>query len=474
MTQPQTGQRMPVQPAPASTPAQPPGSTAGQVPTGGAPASRGAVAIAADRLRSAATTEPGRLRIMGAVLAALVVVFGTVTAFEITDRAEAADDVVSRSQPLSADAASVYRSLADADTAASSGFLAGSGAEPAGVRERYEKDIAVASRLLIKAATHTDGTSESGRQIATLNEQLPLYTGRVETARAYNRQGLPLGGAYLRFANEQMSKVLLPAAQKLYDAESARLDRDDEDARFWPVLSVSLGLLALGALAWTQHRLYRRTNRVFNQGLLAATAAATVVLLWLAVGHSVARAQLNEAREHGQRSLKVLNDARINSLKARANENLTLVARGAVLTDDGKRDKYESEYGAGMVKLNDGLSRAKSLADDSEGRDPVEAATTSVAQWQDRHRAASTTDKSGDYDGALAKVIGAKDSTGESFDRVDAALAKALAHEQDEFTSAARDGRDALSGLPLGAAALGALGAAGAVIGINRRLSEYR
>ena len=64
--------------------------------------------------------------------------FGAVTAWQISDRAAAADDVVSHSQPLSADAADIYRSLADADTAAASGFLAG-GQEPARVRERYER-----------------------------------------------------------------------------------------------------------------------------------------------------------------------------------------------------------------------------------------------------------------------------------------------------------------------------------------------
>ena len=46
----------------------------------------------------------------------LVVVFGAVTAWQVADRAAAADDVVDRSQPLTADAASIYRSLADADT----------------------------------------------------------------------------------------------------------------------------------------------------------------------------------------------------------------------------------------------------------------------------------------------------------------------------------------------------------------------
>ncbi|MGW7366373.1 hypothetical protein ACWGI8_23780 [Streptomyces sp. NPDC054841] len=436
-------------------------------------ARRSAWAETTARLRAAATTEPGRLRIIGAVLAVLVVAFGAVTAFEIADRASAADDVVSHSQPLSADAASIYRSLADADTAAASGFLTGA-QEPAAVRERYRKDIASASRLLVKAAANTDSSSESGRWIATLNEQLPRYTGLVERARANNRQGLPLGGAYLRYANQQMTTELLPAAQKLYDAETARLEDDDGAARLWPFLSLAIGVVALGGLFWAQRRNYHRTNRVFNHGLLAATAASTVVLLWLGVGHTVARAELNNARAHGQESLKVLNDARINSLKARANENLTLVARGAVLTADGKSDKYETDYTAGMSRLRTSLGRAEGLADDGEGRTPVEDAVSAVSEWKTRHKSASDTDKAGDYEGALAKVIGSKDSTGQSFDRVDAALEKALAHEQAEFTQSAEDGRGALTGLPVGAAVLAVLGALGAVLGIGRRLSEYR
>nr|WP_208827999.1 hypothetical protein [Streptomyces ficellus] len=440
---------------------------------GGPPAGRGAWAEGAARLRGAATTEPGRLRILGAVLAALVVAFGAVTAFEVSDRAAAADDVVSRSQPLSADAADIYRSLADADTAAAGGFLAGA-QEPAGVRERYEEDITTASRLLVKAASHTDASSASARDIGRLNEHLPRYTGLVERARAANRQGLPLGGAYLRYANQQMSTRLLPAAERLYEAETARLGQDDRDARTWPFLSLGTGIVALAALLWAQRRSYLRTHRVFNQGLLAATAASTVVLLWLAAGHAVARAGLDEATAHGQNSLKVLNEARINSLKARANENLTLVARGAVLTADGKSDKYETDYGTGMGRLTAALDRAAALADDSAGRTPVTEASARVSEWKDRHQNARETDNAGNYEGALARVIGPDGSTGESFDDVDAALERARDHEQGEFTRAAEDGRAALTGLPAGAAALAVVGAAGAVMGVNRRLSEYR
>lgn len=454
---PQT-QRAPEQaPAPAGLPAQRPGSWA--------PQSR--------RLRAVATTEPGRLQIIGAVLALLVVAFGAVTALEISHRASAADDVVGRSQPLSADAASIYRSLADADTMAAGGFLAGA-QEPKAVQEQYRKDIEEAARLLVKASANTDSSTSSWQEITTLNELLPVYTGLIERARANNRQGLPLGGAYLRYANQKMTNELLPAAERLYAAETGRLDRDSADARRWPFLSLAAGLMVLGALVWMQRRNYRRTNRVFNHGLLVATAAASVVLLWLAVGHTVARTELRSAMTQGQESLDVLNNARINSLKARANENLTLVARGAVLTADGSADQYETDYTTGMQALQEHLKKAERLADDKSGSAPVARAARSVTEWQDRHRKARATDDQGDYDGALKQIIGAKDSTGQSFQQVDTALRTALAHEQGEFTAAAEDGRGALRGLPTGAAALAVLGAVAAILGVNRRLSEYR
>ncbi|WKX74214.1 hypothetical protein [Streptomyces sp. XD-27] len=440
-------------------------------------------------MRAAAVTEPGRLRIIGAVLAGLVLLFGAATAWQVSDRQASADAVVERSQPLSADAARIYRSLADADTTAASGFLAG-GQEPRAVRERYEADIAEASQRLAEAAANTEGSAAARRQIAALNEKLPVYTGLIEAARANNRQGLPLGGAYLRYANDTMTRSLLPAARALYETESARLGEDYEDAKAWPWVALATGVLALGALGWAQRRNYLRTNRVFNHGLLGASAACTVVLLWLVVGHGVAAIQLSDSDEHGARSLRVLNEAQISALQARGDENLTLVARGAVTAGkNGDKDAYEVSYTEQMKRLvggngSDGgsgaadraslLGRADALADDSEGSTPVARALENVREWQSRHAVARAADDKGDYEDALQKVIGGKDSTGEAFDKVDKALTRALAHEQREFRQAADDGRGAFTGLAVGAGILAVLGAAAALLGIGRRLSEYR
>ncbi|AJE85597.1 MULTISPECIES: hypothetical protein [Streptomyces] len=487
MTHPPNGSAAPPVPAPPAmpavppqqAPAGPPGAAPGTPPPG--PGRRTAWAEGVERLRAAATTEPGRLRIIGAVLALLVVVFGAVTAWETSARSAAADDVLHRSQRLSSDAADIYRSLADANTAASSGFLAG-GQEPAAVRERYDRDIERASEKLARAASSSGADSGSADAIAELNQLLPQYTGLIERARANNREGLPLGGAYLRYANDRMQREMLPAAEKLYTSENERLRGDYDDATPYPWLSLALGVLALGALGWAQHRNYRHTNRVFNHGLLAATAAATVAVLWLAVGHSVARSGLDDSYDGGVRSLKVLNDARIAALKARGNENLTLVSRGAetVTVKDRSQDKFDFDYQKQIKSLGGAesglLGEAARLADDKDGDEPVAKAVDGLRAWTERHTLARERDDTGDYEGALEKVIGAddKDPTGESFDQVDRALGEAVAHEQRQFTGAAEDGRGAMTGLTVGIALLAVLGAAAAVLGIGRRLSEYR
>ncbi|MFF4789166.1 hypothetical protein ACFY2M_05210 [Streptomyces sp. NPDC001276] len=482
MTQPPTSRSAPPGPGLPTLPAVPPQSSApAPAARPPAPPRRTAFAEGAERLRAAATTEPGRLRIIGAVLALLVLAFGAVTALQATDRASAADDVLHRSQPLSSDAADIYRSLADANTMATSGYLAGL-QETTATRERYEADVRTAAAKLVTAAANSAPGSPSAATITKLNELLPRYKGLVESARANNRQGFPVGGAYLRAANDTMQDEMLPAAEDLYQKENQRLRSDYGDATPYPWAAIALGVVALAALAWAQRRNYQRTNRVLNHGLVAATAATTVVLLWLVIGHSVARAGLNGSYTHGVRSLNVLHDARIASLKARSDENLTLVSRGAetkTLKDGTVMDAYDWAYDQELGTLARTLSRAGALAEDPGGRKPVDTANESMKVWKQRHELARQANDSGDYQKARDRVIGttAKDrteSTGECFDNVDASLASALTHETGRFRQAAQDGRAAMTGLPAGSAVLAVFAAAGAVLGIGRRLSEYR
>lgn len=430
------------------------------------------------RLRHGVSTPPGRLRVAGAVLCTLVVLFGAVAAWQVNERAQAADRLVSHSGPLSHDAAEIYRSLADADTTAAAGFLLGD-QEPRALRERYEADLAKASELLVQSAARTSGSSETQRTIADLTRELARYSGLVEIARTNNRQGLPLGGAYLRYASTLMQDTVLRDAQRLVDAEERRLGADYDAAESFPWAAAGLAVAGLGALGWYQVVLFRRTNRVFNLGLAGATAALLASSLWLVVGASGAASSLSDSRTRGAEPLSALNQARFDALQAHAAENLNLVARGS-------GDAYTKRWDAEVLSLTrpapDGDAPRGSLLQAVERAPGSVAAQLTLAQerfkvWQERHAGAADLErKEGDYDGALAATITAEgtNTADRAFTEMDDVLAAAAAAERREFDNAARDVDGELRLLALGVLLLTVPAAFGVLRGINRRLAEYR
>ncbi|MFD7645261.1 hypothetical protein ACFV4P_31925 [Kitasatospora sp. NPDC059795] len=425
------------------------------------------------RLRLAAATPPGRLRAAGAVLAALVLLFGTVAVWQSAHRSRAAGQVVSVGGPLSQDAAEIYRRLADADATAAAGFLL-AGDEPAEVRARYQDDLATAARLLAEAAGRSGDSAESQSALAELNRQLPRYAGLVETARAVDRQGLPLGGAYLRYASDLMQGTVLPQAQRLADAESAGLDADYRTAGAVPWAALVLGVLALAALVHQQMQLFRRTNRVFNLGLLGGSLAVLAALGWLLAGTASAGADLAGSRTHGTRPLRELDQVRIKALQAHTAENLDLVARGA-------SDKYTKQW-EGLVATLDADGRTTgSVAGLAAGADPATAgpltdAGNAYRQWQDRHKDAAAKNAAGDYEAALQRTLmaGGADTADAAFRAADGKWAAAAQTEQEAFARRAGGVDGVLAGQAVAAGVLSVLGAAAVLRGIGRRLAEYR
>ena len=111
----------------------------------------------------------------GTGLALLALLFGVLTYVQVVQRTDAASSVVEHSQPLSDDAAQIFRTLADADTTAATGFLQ-AGNETAAVRDEYNNDIQTASTLLAQAAASASVSDPGQHQIQQLTAQLPTYT----------------------------------------------------------------------------------------------------------------------------------------------------------------------------------------------------------------------------------------------------------------------------------------------------------
>jgi hypothetical protein len=406
-------------------------------------------------------------------MATIIVVglaFGAVALTGTLQRSNAMTSVRSSSGPLTVTAQSIYRSLYDADATAAAAFLH-AGAEPPEMRQRYEDDIAAASAGLAEAAT---SAGRGVAAIAILSANLPVYTGLIETARADNRLGYPVGAAYLREASALMHSTILPAAASLYHTETVRLGHDSGDAGSFPWLATTLGLGLLILLASTGHQLSRRTNRTFNVGVVGAFAAILIALTWLLGSWGGVAANLHQAKKSGSAQVEMLAQIRIAVLEARADESLTLVARSG-------GGAFESDYMQMMTRLigksgSGGLlASAQAEADDPAVRRNISSAAADLRSWLSVHQSLRKLDDSGHYTDAVRMAIGTDSTqTPAYFNSVDASVNNAIGALSATFSERARSAQSAMGGLPAAVSVLTLLSIIAAATGIQRRIAEYR
>ena len=425
------------------------------------------------RLRQLARGEatPDRLRRACAVLVLGCLVAGVVSLVAGINRTRAVTDGGERIGGIVADAAQIYRTLADADAMATSGFVSG-GQEPPAIRARYDADITRASAGLVDAAGKLPADDPAAAPVATLAEKLPVYTSLVETARVYNRQNLPLGQSYLSTASKLMATEMLPAAAKLRSLQTAALNDAFDTGGGIPWAPVVTLLAAIAAVADVSLRERKRTNRVVSPGLAVTAGALAVALIWWIVASVIAGTGLSAADRHAAVA-SALDDASTAVLQARSNESLVLAARNSggggdsvyvdqlkkVLGDDG----------------NGGLLAAAAADADPESTAGIDGIRTAAKDWQAAHAAVRKLDDGGEYAKAVASAIGTDSAgSGSRFDQLDAALTKAVDAERAAFADAAGRAGAGLIGLAGGPAVLALVAAAGAVAGLGRRIGEYR
>ncbi len=346
------------------------------------------------------------------------------------------------------------------------------GLEPLALRTRYEADIRRAAQRLEAATAAAGRSAATTSRLATLAAALPVYTGLVETARADNRLGLPLGAAYLREASGLVRATLLPAARDLYAQENAQLAAADRQATALPYAALALAIIASVLLFGTQRWLARRTKRMLNPGLLIATVVMLAALIWFGSALAVARGHLIVARDDGSAPVEAMARADIAVLQAHADESLTLIDRSG-------DDSFERDFVSLAKRLGPGrgslLTDAAFAAKASPGAASAAAAVRVASAWFTAHRRVRALDDGGSYAAAVRLALGnGPADSAVLFGRLDIDLTRAISADQASFRSAATAGQDALAGLEAGMVALGLLMAAGCTWGISRRLAEYR
>lgn len=405
-------------------------------------------------LRSFARSTPGRLIGVGLLLAVVCLAAGATTAATVNERQNGLDVLLVETEPDAHSAHRIYTSLSVADAAAATAFISG-GLEPQHVRDRYSQAVGESAAEL--AALSGEGPDQRLRTgIAT---GLPVYTGLIETARANNRSGYPVGAAYLSEASNQMQTTLLPMAGELQQHRSDAVDDAQRHHVRPPWIAIASLVLALAGLIWAQVDFARRWHRTFNPGLLLAAGAVLLLLIWTVVAGSISATAMIRGRDDAARAADRLTESRILAQQARSAETLKLVRRDA--TGD-----YDLTYDANRARLTE------LLADDAPGAAEARAA---LDRWHAAHQRMNEALDRGDFVAAAAVATGpgAEDSAAQ-VDALDQALASGIADTRDNLRDDISQSARVLDFLAPGALILGILGAACVALGVWPRLREYR
>ncbi|WP_297614127.1 hypothetical protein [Nocardia sp.] len=410
----------------------------------------------AEWARHFARTAPGVLSAVVAGLVILSLAAGMVCANQLSEKQTRRDTVLRHTEPLADASQRLYVALSAADAAASTAFLSG-GIESPGVRTQYRQALSDAAAALADATTGASDI-QTREIVARISAELPSYTGLVESARANNRQGLPVGSAYLRQASVLMQQSVLPNAQQLEQNRLAQLREDQRDISTLPLLSVAALLVLLIALTAGSVVLLRRTNRRFNLGVVTAAVATVVALVWIGAASIAATSVIDTGSKGATVRFETLARARILAQQARTEETMQLITRSDIDTSEGVFTTKTTELRNQLLTVVTAESPA----------------AQTFSSWQDGHHTQLASNRSNDYSAAVRQAIGTSpDGSAFRF----GALDDSLRAELDTTRQQVRDGVDAAGDAfllsPIGTLALLLVAAGSVAAGVWPRLQEF-
>lgn len=432
-------------------------------------------------LRARAATTPGLLRLLSVGLVVVLLLLWLAAFTTTTARQRAVGTVRDDAGPAFVLAQRIHADLSVADATVARAFLAG-GIEPAEQRAAYDRSISSAAQEVVDLA-RAGGPPEVEEPLATLAREIPVYTGLVERARTNNRSGNVVGAAYLRQASARMQNTILPAATSLAAIDAARIDSSYESATFWiqPWLLLAVGLAGLAGLVAVQVLLYRRTHRVLNVPLVAATVLVAVATSLTLAAFATERSRLAAGHDDGFEPMTLVAQARVLALRAWGDESLALIARGngAAFDNDavtvGQRLGYDATGAPVAPVPPEGVGPAVLPAVMAAGGPDAPTRSGLDAAWRTYQATSIAVRKGAGEAGGFQDAVNIALHEGtDTFNQFDQAADVALTASERRFDSRVSAASDSLAGLEVIVSICILLAAGLAVAGIQMRINEYR
>jgi hypothetical protein len=421
-------------------------------------------------LRDRAATTPGRLRLLSVAVTAGAAVLWLVGSGGLVGSARALDSMGRGTVPAIVLAQQIHTALAAADRSAANAFLSG-GIEIVEPRTEYEIDIATATADLEQAAEQNRDGPEAGVQLQAIGAMLTQYTGLVEQARANNRQGFPIGVAYLRDASRLMHRPgegILARVDAVGALNARDLTGEDGALTFSLVVAAAFLVLAvgvLGLLGYTQLFVRRRFNRQLNDGLLAASAGVLLLGAWMGAQAAHTTVAAGTARQAYAR-VHDLWLARSLANDADGNVSLSLAAVGG-------GTEFDRAFTAETGQLGGLLTAELHDAGFPGERDAAARTLSTYRAFMSADAAVRDAVGQGDQADAVSVALGTRPGQlAVVFGELDEALGDTIAVVQAHFGDAI-DAAGSPLGLDVGLPCLAAAIALLTLWGLQPRIAEY-
>lgn len=419
---------------------------------------------------------PATIQALIALLVILALAWGGFAAWAVAQHSSAASSLAHADEPYSYDAQQLYLAIADADVTITTSFLKDS-AVPAGTpepsslvaRQRFNHDLISASAYLADLR-NPGGNPKFTQAIAAIAGGMPDYYRDVAIAQTEYTQGItPAGDSSMEVASEDAHLTLLPAAKELYLLENNAVMASSSQATsvITVIVAFIVAIIAAVILVLVQRWHARRTQRVFNVGLVVASVALLVSALWLAGAFVVARSDLSTAIGQGANPAESLAQASIDIQQIRGDSILNVIARSGSTSLSLDSAAQAKQVGPGSGTL---LGTAAS-AGNAKAMSALQPAISAAPGWYATNAQGYTLGTTYMYTNEQNSVISSADS---GYTTVKTSVNDALTAAQGTFDSQADAGSNAFGPVEL-VVIIAALVMAGASAwGLSRRLGEYR
>lgn len=411
-----------------------------------------------EELRAYFRRTEGKLALIAALTSVSALLLGLTGLVIFQGRQDLLDDAVERRGVLTSAALDIYRAFADADATSLDALLVDQQRSPQ-LQQEFRENVFDALDAL-RVAAERDGGGSAADRVQRLTDLVPQYVQLVEAGWSAGREGHPVATSYLSQASSVAHDRILEDAAALHDEQIKALTEAQRDASGQSWTLWLLGFAVLGVLHWSNKFLFKRTNRRYNTGLIAAAVLTGTALLVTAIPLLISSGHAEDSIQKREEVVAPLAKARNVGRSADGNE-----ARLLIYPSLGDKEALKND----LATIEKHIADAAAAATD---RGRIDQAADAARKWADADGPLIATDGKLTYPQTVALVTPPEQGSSTA-ELLDEHLTEAISFYTNASADSTARAHAWTRGLDVVFALLMAGAAIAALAGFRPRIAEF-